>query len=1002
MHARRAQSAFPLRLLGLLWICTALVARPALAQSLVSANGGDADFPLADRGGAATVWYDSADANVVGVAARDFAVDVERVTGVKPAVATGPEALTARAVLVGTLGSSRLIDEVVRRGQLDVRELRGKWETFLIATVNDPLPDLSRALVVVGSDQRGTAFGVYELSRQIGVSPWYWWADVPPKKSPCLFVRAGTVRMGPPSVKYRGIFLNDEDWGLQPWAEHTFEPETGDIGPATYAKIFELMLRLKANTMWPAMHPSTRAFNFYPENKLVADRYAIVMGSSHAEPMLRNNVDEWERDGSGEWNFLSNRENVLRYWEERVAENGRFENVYTIGMRGIHDSGMQGGGTLEERARTLEEIFAEQRSMIERHTGRSADQVPQVFVPYKEVLDIYRSGLRVPEDVTLMWSDDNHGYIRQFSDPDERRRRGGSGVYYHLSYWGRPHDFLWIYSTPPALVWEEMTKAHTYGADGVWIANVGDLKPAEIGMEWFLRLAWDIDAYGPTDAKRFLVEFFTENFGPENAAAIADVMHDYFLLNHVRKPEHMGWTGVYPNTPVQYTELSHWAHGDEARRRLEAFDRLQSRAEAIADRLPPEYHDTYFELVVYPVRGAANMNRRVLYAEMSRYAAIWRLPVANTYAELAREAYAQIQADTETYNNEIAGGKWQRMMVANPRRLPVYGPPSVTEVNVQGEPSLVVRAEGSIVPASPVRGDANLTMDSAPASMLSHAALTEGPDRLPTLNRYTRRNAFIDLFNAGADSVDWQAEASEDWVELSQRQGTFDRHQRMEVGVDYGRAPRGETLEASIAITSGDRTYRLNLPVRNPSADLPPGTYIQENGAISIDAERFGQREPAPEGPARWDVIDGVGYSGGVVGLFPRLIDGPMPLAPGKTAPVLSYPLHVFEGGDVAITFRALPTHEIHDGHELALAYAVDGGEPQTVRFRQGNDEHDPVWQRNVLRGAMIATAKVRLTRGRHTLTVYGVDPSVVLDRIEMTFGEVAPSYLGPRSTRTE
>lgn len=219
--------------------------------------------------------------------------------------------------------------------------------------------------------------------------------------------------------------------------------------------------------------------------------------------------------------------------------------------------------------------------------------------------------------------------------------------------------------------------------------------------------------------------------------------------------------------------------------------------------------------------------------------------------------------------------------------------------------------------------------------------------------------------------------------------------------MDYGRAPQGGDLEATVTLTSGARTYRLTLPVRNPSADVPPGTYIQENGAISIDAERFGQQEPA-EGSARWDTIDGVGYSGAVVGLFPRLIDAPMPLVPGETAPALTYPLHVFEEGDATITFQALPTHEIHDGHELAIAFEVDGGEPQTVRFSQGNDEHNAVWQRNVLRGAMTGTAQIHLAPGRHTLRVYGVDPSVVLDRIILEFGETAPSYLGPRTTLAE
>ena len=417
-------------LAGVLLLVTGIP--PAFAAGQwVSESPGAGTFPLVQGGRAATLVHDPADHRVVAIATQDLSADIERVTGVRPVVQSAPSAeLAGPTVIVGTLGRSRVIDDFVRRRQLDVRELAGAWESFVIATV--PGDRARRAagptLVIVGSDRRGTAFGIYELAQAIGVSPWYWWADVAPDAKRELHVAAGRRRVGPPSVKYRGIFINDEDWGLHPWAARTFDPGRGDIGPKTYAKIFELLLRLKANICWPAMHEVTGAFNSYPENRQLADDYAIVMGSSHAEPMLRNNVTEWTAPPA-EFNYTTNHDGVLAYWNERVRENARFENIYTLGMRGIHDSPMQGAATVADRVAALERIFADQRELLARHVNPAVDRVPQVFTPYKEVLDIYRAGLRVPDDVTIVWPDDNHGYIRDFPNDNEGRRAGGFGVY---------------------------------------------------------------------------------------------------------------------------------------------------------------------------------------------------------------------------------------------------------------------------------------------------------------------------------------------------------------------------------------------------------------------------------------------------------------------------------------------------------------------------------------------------------------------------------------------
>ncbi len=395
------------------------------------------------------------DHDVVSIAAADLRRDLESVT----AKAAGGDQIWA-----GTIGKNPAIDRLIATGKLDAKKLEGAWESFVIATVQRPAPGVPRALVIAGSDRRGTAFGIYELSRAIGVSPWHWWADVTPLKQPALHVRPGTHRFGPPSVKYRGIFINDEDWGLTPWSATVFEPGTRGMGPKTYARVFELLLRLRANTLWPAMHKISPAFNANPRKRdarrSLRHRDGLVACRADAAQQCRR----MDRRYRTIYDYGKNPDGVRAYWEERARSNGKYESIWTLGMRGIHDSGMQGASDMPTRKRFLESIIADQRAMLARHVSPEVERVPQVFTPYKEVLDIYRAGLAVPDDVTLMWPDDNFGYIRRFPTPAERKRSGGAGIYYHLSYLGAPLSYLWLSTTPPALIAEEMGRAWDLGA----------------------------------------------------------------------------------------------------------------------------------------------------------------------------------------------------------------------------------------------------------------------------------------------------------------------------------------------------------------------------------------------------------------------------------------------------------------------------------------------------------------------------------------------------------
>ncbi len=613
------------------------------------------DFKLVYKNEVADIMVSPDDFKVARIAAGDLASDIERVTGKKPSVITDPARASANAVIIGTLGKSPLVDSLVKNGKVDVTPVRGKWESFLIATVKNPIPNIDTALVIVGSDRRGTAYGVYEISEMIGVSPWYWWADVTPDHKADLIISNGTTRGGEPSVKYRGIFLNDEDWGLQPWAAKTFEQEAGDIGPKTYAKIFELLLRLKANTLWPAMHEVTKPFNAIPANPQVADDYAIIMGSSHAEPMLRNNVGEWKAN-KNDYNFISNPSGVTAYWEERAKENGRYENIYTIGMRGIHDSPILGTKSQAERIPLLEKIFSVQRGLLAKHVLPDVEKVPQIFCPYKEVLADYRAGLNVPEDVTIVFPDDNFGYIRQFPSAEEQKRKGGFGVYYHISYLGRPLSYLWLNTTPPAQIWEEMSKAYDHNMRQFWVVNVGDIKPGEIGMEFFLQMAWDIKKWHRDNLPDYLRTWAKREFGEQHANEIAGVMDQYYRLGFARKPEHLQW--YLPRETPRKSDLSE----AETLERLGKYASLRKQAEAINGQIIPAKKNAFYELILYPVRASALANERYFAAELAESYRVERRPGAADWARRSIAANSEIERETRYFNETLANGKWRHMM----------------------------------------------------------------------------------------------------------------------------------------------------------------------------------------------------------------------------------------------------------------------------------------------------------------------------------------------------
>jgi hypothetical protein len=654
----------------------------AVAGTLVSANAGDGAFSLTD----CSIVHDKADYAVVGKTAELLAGDIETVTGKRPGVFENPG--TENVVILGTLGHSALIDRLVSEGKLDVSDIKGGWERFVIRRLRDPLPGVRQALVVAGSDRRGTAYGAFTISEAMGVGAWSWWADVPVKKSSSLYV-VGDYTSKSPSVKYRGIFINDEDWGIKPWASYNYEKALGDIGPGTYARVCELILRLKGNMLAPAMHSCTGAFYSHPESKHVADDYGIIVTTSHCEPLLFNNAakSEWDIARDGEWNYAANKNVVLKKLDDRVREASPFENIYTVGMRGLHDEGMRGNYPKSEQVDILERVMADQRDILRKYLNKPAEEIPQIFVPYKETMQLYGMGLKVPDDVTLVWVDDNYGYIRRLGDPQERQRSGGAGVYYHNSYLGSPHDYLWLCTTPPVLMYEELKKAYDTGANRYWLLNVGDIKPTELGMQTFFELAWNVDAFDIASVNRHRSEFLAGIFGEQYRAAFQDILDTYYRLAWSRKPEYMGWEREW-DTPlmeqVRDTQYSFENYND-ARQRLADYSRIADLTDRIGRELPENYRPAFFELVAYPVQGSCLMNRKFLMAQLSNEEAKkGDLASANWAAKEAGLAFNAINKLTRDYNT-LLGGKWNGMMAVPPGFCALYqNMPKVTYTDGSG------------------------------------------------------------------------------------------------------------------------------------------------------------------------------------------------------------------------------------------------------------------------------------------------------------------------------
>ena len=597
----------------------------------------------------ATIIYRTNDAPLVKQMANVLADDIERVSGTRPEV-SGIRNEYQFAYFANK--EQCIVLATVKHVPFRHHEIKGAWERYAIETKNG-------SLYICGSDARGLAYGVLHISEQIGVSPWYWFADVPvDKTNRRVYDYQENMVSESPSIKYRGIFINDEDWGLKTWAAQTFEKELGDIGPKTYDRVCELILRLKGNMLAPAMHSCTGAFYSHPESQKMADKWGIMITTSHCEPLLFNNASpsEWNHDRDGEWNYETNSQTILKKLDDRIRETAQFDNIYTMGMRGLHDEAMKGSTDPRDRARTLEKVFAEQRNILTKYKKDKITNIPQIFVPYKETLDIYDAGLRVPDDITLVWPDDNYGYMKRVSNAQEQQRKGHSGVYYHISYLGTPHDNLWIATTAPMLMYEELLKAYTAGADRYWLLNVGDIKPMEMEMQMFMDMAYNFHAFTYENANKYQAEWLARVFGNQYRESFQFILDNYYRLAWDRKPEFMGYEMEWDEP--EYSRLHDTDFSFEtgtAQKRLVCYQDICNAYDAIEREVDSNLRPALFEILGYAVHSAYQMNRKFLYAQANHETG------NQEFARMSRDAHQEIQRLIERYH-QLFNGKWNQMI----------------------------------------------------------------------------------------------------------------------------------------------------------------------------------------------------------------------------------------------------------------------------------------------------------------------------------------------------
>jgi Glycosyl hydrolase family 115/Gylcosyl hydrolase family 115 C-terminal domain len=979
---------------------------------------------LVAGGKAATLVVSASDYPGVVRVVNDLRADIKSVTGVEPAISTGQVPNRGEVVLIGTIGRSPLIDRLITAGKLDVSGIAGNWETSLEQVVQNPLPGVRRAFVIAGSDQRGAIYGAYDVSKVIGVSPWHWWDDVPARHQDALFVLPGRHTQGTPAVKYRGFFINDENPDTGTWAPGFFGPGLapccpGGLNHKYWEKIFEVMLRLKANYLWPAVWG--RAFaEDDPVNHATAKAYGVVMGTSHEAPMMRG-IEEWNRHavaavrdsagnivtpghdpygGTGEWSFRRNENAIKAYWRDGIQRmvDEDFEGVVTLGMRGNGDVSLPDGDGID----LMQNILASERQILGEVTGEDVTTVPQVWTLYKEVQRYWDKGLRAPDDVTVVFTDDNWGNMRKLPDQALPARGGGYGMYYHFDYVGGGRNYKWVDTANLANTWEQLSTAYQYGVNRLWVANVGDMKNEELPLQFFLDYAWDPSNVPLDRLDDWERQYAAENFGPALADAIADVLHEYGTLQSRRKPELLNRRiTVDPTTgTIAYDDQGdpfYLENYREHERVTAEWQRLAAKADWIRAQLPAAYDDAYYQLVYYQVKATANLYAlrlaeftNLLYAAQGRAA-------TNDLASFTEARFADDLALADHYNTDLAGGKWKDWQLqphidyGDVARYGPNAPWQQPELNNVALPDVIFPAVKRIdVPAAAEMG---VAIDGStgwwPAST--------NPAVLPEFSPYQSQPAqYIEVFNRGSSAFDYTIRPSVPWLSVTPAMGRVDKQVRATLRVDWSRAPKGKT-QVPVTVTGANGSTVVVQAIVN-NVDLPRRAtgFVEANGYVSIQADHY-SRAFGGSGVS-WRRIPDIGRTG--AGMAPSPVTAPSQ-TPGGNSPRLEYTINLTTTGPVTVWAYLSPRNNVRWTDGLKYAVSIDNGAPQTVNVTTATGADDTTmnraWERNTSDNVnRTATTHMISTPGQHVLKFWLVDPTVIVQNLLVDTGGLRPSYLGP------
>ncbi|KAI0473912.1 hypothetical protein GGR56DRAFT_556660 [Xylariaceae sp. FL0804] len=916
-------------------------------------------------------------------------------------------------IIAGTLNHSWVVDDLVANGKLDVSDIAGQWESFVTQVVADPLPGCARALVIAGSDPRGAIFGLYDVSEQIGVSPWYWWADVavPTRRDIYALVGAGggagaqnkteknenknnkKKTQGPPSVRYRGFFLNDEQPALSGWVARNYADTPYGVGYGRdfYPRVFELLLRLRANYLWPAVWASMFEVDD-PANQPLADAWEIVLGSSHTEPMMRaqNEFATFYTDeGLGSWAYNLNNETIDEYFvygAQRAKPYAR-NSLWTMSMRGTGDTAIEdiGAGAIVTE---LETVVSHQRTIIGDVLGVDVAEVPQMWCLYKEVMSYIQEGLVVPDDITLLWADDNWGNVRRVPINNETSRAGGAGVYFHFDYVGDPRDYKWINTIQLQKTAEQMQLSYAHGADRIWVVNVGDLKPLEIPINHFLDMAYDAEQWGVGSTSAWTSAWATREFGSGQAAAITSILNRYGMFAARRKYELV--------EPETYSTLN-YNEGDAV---LQQWQDLADDAQAVYDTLDEAEKPSFFEMVLHPVLAGQIVHQLYIGAEKN---AVYANQHRNAANSMVSEVLTSFNADanlTLTWN-KLLDGKWNEMM-------------SQTHLGYNGywqQPMRNVAPAMSYVQSaiSAIAGNVGIAIEASNASIPGDDPYHDNSGltlELPPMDPYGPSTRWIDIYSRGTLDCDWSADTDTPWVKLSQHKGTVGpvngTDSRIYVSVDWASAPQIANTTANINFTAGCGSegfsewygapqVQVPIAVRQVPSSFTEG-FVESDGHVAIEGPHYQRiyhpsNESSEGSNVSYYTLDDYGRTMGGVTLWPQTTP---PLAVDE-APALEYDLYLFTANaTAAVTLHLSPTQNYLSDVVRFVGDSVGADMPAGWDAAVA----DAVW--GVDAGHNTTTSWDVTGAGAYTLRVWGLAPSVVVQRVVVDLGGVRPSYLGP------